>query len=254
MPNETQWLTTADAAKRLNVSSRTVRRRCEAGTLAARFVAGVWEVSADAIGHADTDAAKVTDSRTRTDGHAAKQSDSDLNASADTRTQNADSRTSSDGHADTDTRTVGQPRGHSETGDLTARLIEQLERENKRLAEANEQHQRAEAELRAALREALRAMPKQLTAGNELVKVGDEIGGQTGQNGTGGAELQPIATQKENTVPTIATDGPQRAQSGAAGNVPNAAPDAVKSAPDARGRGLRLVRDGLKAMFGGKGI
>jgi len=226
MSNEpgARWLTTADAAKRLNVSSRTIRRRCEAGTLAARFIGGQWEVSADAIGHADTGADKSADTGTRADGHA----DTDLNASADTRTQSADSRTSSDGHADADTRTDGQPRGHGESlsnGDLTARLIEQLERENKRLAEANEQHQRAEAELRAALREALRAMPKQLTAGNE-----------TGQNGTGnGGQFEQPRTGLD--VDESATNRQQRQQIDAAGNVPNATANGAKSPANAQETG-----------------
>lgn len=81
-----------------------------------------------------------------------------------------------------------------------------------------EQHQRSEAELRASLREALRAMPKQLTAA-------------------------PAATPTEASTPTTPkASGAQQIAN--ANNVPNATPNAVKSPP------ARTPRPLWKLMFG----
>ena len=52
-------------------------------------------------------------------------------------------------------------------------LVDQLRTENAFLRGAVEQHQRSEAELRAALRKALEAMPKQLTGNSDEVDVRD---------------------------------------------------------------------------------
>ncbi len=53
-----EWLTVSQAAAALEVSERTVRRRCENGKLAARLATAdsgtVWEVSAAAVKAADT--------------------------------------------------------------------------------------------------------------------------------------------------------------------------------------------------------
>lgn len=51
--------------------------------------------------------------------------------------------------------------------DMAARYVSQLERENTFLRSQIEAHARAEAELRTALREAMRAMPKALNEGGE---------------------------------------------------------------------------------------
>lgn len=163
-----RWLSTADAAKRLDVSPRTVRRRCERGLIGARFIGGVWEVDGQSIGQSDTDADKSADSRTRPSGHAVtvtrtggQGTDGDLSASA---ANEADSRTES---------VANRPIGHSERDDdrreVEAELRAQLAREREFSAILKSQLEavtQSEAQTKAALREALRAMPKQLTAGD----------------------------------------------------------------------------------------
>jgi excisionase family DNA binding protein len=233
--NPAQWLSTSEAAKRLNVSPRTVRRRCERGEIGARLIGGVWEVDGASIGgdrkseeaksvvqnsaqpiNESSHAVKSADSRTRTDGHAVTDTrtvgqgaGTDLNASAD---RSADSRTDGRGQSDTDTR----PGGQTDSDRLTARLLTQLETENSFLRATVEQLQRDGAETRAALREALKMAPKQLTAGT-----------------------QPPEREPE------PTEAPQRDERDVVSNQGATVP----SGSTRRGAGLALVRDGIKRMF-----
>lgn len=180
------WLSTSEAAAALRCSPRTVRRRCERGEIGARFVSGVWEVDAAAIGHAD----KSADSRTRPSGQTAKQSDTDLNVSADSRTDSAANGSRTDGHADTEARSIGQTNDRHE---MEVELRAQLAREREFSAILKSQLEavtQSEAQTKAALREALRAMPKQLEAGTPEPP-----------------EAAPIA--QANNVPSETPDGPQ---------------------------------------------
>ncbi len=142
--SQPQVLGVAAAALILGVSPRTVQRRCNAGKLSARRVLSEfgeqWEIDRAEVEKAAT---APTTEATTTPRHVAP---------------------------------VSQPRPDdipgkifpvesSEGEGLAARYIARLETENDFLRSTVEQHQRSEAELRAALREALKAQPKQLTAG-----------------------------------------------------------------------------------------
>lgn len=156
-----QWLTVSEAAAMSNLSSRTIRRRCADGDLVARFESGVWKIDGQGIGQSDTPSAN----RTRPIGQSAKPSDSDLSAPSANRT---------DGHGQSakDARPIGHDIGQTATtGDrreIEVELRAQLVREREFSAVLKSQLEavtQSEAQTKAALREALRAMPKQLTAG-----------------------------------------------------------------------------------------
>jgi hypothetical protein len=130
------FVTVTDAAKILGVSPRSVQRRCKAGTLGARRLetkfGEAWEVDRAQVEKAASEAA----------------------------TPPQKSRDETPDTAPTEPRHVAPAEG-----DLAARYVARLETENDFLRATVEQHQRSEAELRAALREALKAAPRQLTAG-----------------------------------------------------------------------------------------
>lgn len=129
-------VTVAEAAKILGVSPRSIQRRCNAGTLDARLIqtkfGDAWEIDRAEVEKAAPEAA----------------------------THPRQGRDETPDKAPTEPRHVAP-----EADDLAARYIARLETENDFLRATVEQHQRSEAELRASLREALRAQPRQLTAG-----------------------------------------------------------------------------------------
>lgn len=136
-----EFLSVAAAALILGISPRTVQRRCHKGKLAARLVLSEfgeqWEIDRAAVEKAATEGATLPPTAPR---HVTTVSQA---ASA------------------------GKPAASPEASeDLAARYIARLETENDFLRATVEQHQRSEAELRAALREALKAAPRQLTAGS----------------------------------------------------------------------------------------
>lgn len=144
-----QWLTTSQAATALGISPRSIRRQCEAGDLQSKRVGGAWRVAASAV-KSDTERPSetaitdntATDAATTSRIEAAK-----LDTERPSRTEEAD---------------------ETATGAATSanvEIIADLRDQVAFLRASVEQHQRSEAELRAALREALRAMPKQLTQG-----------------------------------------------------------------------------------------
>lgn len=122
------WLSVADAAAVLGVSTRAVQKRAERGTLPARRVqhgrALRWEI----------DGRKLNEN-------------TGANGSPDVR--KVDAKSSQDGR---------------EMDALTARLLAQLETENAFLRATVEQLHRDGAETRAALREALKSKTPQLLA------------------------------------------------------------------------------------------
>jgi excisionase family DNA binding protein len=130
------FLSVAEAAKILGVSPRSIQRRCKAGTLSARLIqtkfGEAWEINRAEVEKATPEAATP-----------ARQ-----------------------GRDETHDKAPTEPRHVTPVADdLAARYIARLETENDFLRATVEQHQRSEAELRASLREALRAQPRQLTAG-----------------------------------------------------------------------------------------
>jgi hypothetical protein len=165
---EAQPLTINQAAARLGISSRAVQKRCANGTLAARRVstpAGErWEVEGANL------PANLDASWTRTDeptGREPREPDAVLNSKSG-RVQDANPRTIGR-EPDANTRELIAEKD-ARIEDLRAQIDAwrlQAEAANRTAAEAS-----------AALREALKAMPKAITAGNESAPIeaaqGDE--------------------------------------------------------------------------------
>jgi hypothetical protein len=181
-----QWVSVAEAATRLNTTSRSIQRQCQSGKLRARRIEGkrgeVWEVEASELRQADQ---KERDGDTEGD-RSATTTATQKSATATSATPkpsvalfSPDSRLkSATGERDSATN-----QGDSD-GD-TARSValelqrtrDDLERERQeRMRDAEqiqflramvEGLQQSEAQTKAALREALKAMPKALTAGDE---------------------------------------------------------------------------------------
>lgn len=132
-------LTVAQVARLWGVSGRTVQRQCHAGKLRARRVESEfgeqWEIERAQVEQAATQ----------------RRQDPDKPAT----------------QATTMSRHVA-PMSHPQpeaAPDFTARYIDRLESENDFLRRALEQRDRDAAELRAALREALKIAPRQLEQG-----------------------------------------------------------------------------------------
>jgi hypothetical protein len=137
------WLSTADAAALLGVSPRAVQRRAERGTIAARKVdhgrSFRWEIDARDL---DANTSAATSSNVR------------LKFAQCSPITREDVR-QMDANTSPDVRAIDS--------DFHAHLIE----ENKFLRATVEQLQRDGAEVRAALREALKSKPPQLTDGTD---------------------------------------------------------------------------------------
>jgi hypothetical protein len=150
--NEGEWLTTADACHVLGISDRTLKRRVEAGAIESRLEAlprgGVRRL-------------------VRATNRAGQEKTAEgPNVRATNERKSETARASEEiraGHAGQIERATRGP--EVESGNVATPQVERLEKEVEFLRGLVEQHQRGEAELRAALREALRAMPKQLTEG-----------------------------------------------------------------------------------------
>jgi hypothetical protein len=162
-----KWLSVGDVAARLEASPRSVQRRCHSGRLRARLVptatGQAWEID-PAQFNPDTD--------DRND-RATTQTTEETTPTTQVTTLPTQETTATTGN---DTNGATQ----TTEGNWMAKYIAQMEQENSNLRDQVkqrnldiEQHQRAEAELRAALREALRAMPKQLTAGTPSTSATD---------------------------------------------------------------------------------
>jgi hypothetical protein len=137
-----EWLTTSDAAARLGIGERAVQKRCAAGTLTARRTdEGRWEVAADSLPRTGEP------NRTRTNRTGEPQDASRANLST--------------------IQDANEPNSGRERTGQDANQFARMEAEVLFLRSMIEQHQRSEAELRAALREALKAMPKAIEAGSQ---------------------------------------------------------------------------------------
>ncbi len=189
-----QWLTVSQAAARLGVSERTVQRRCKSGKLAAKLESGeegaAWMVDGSKL---PTGAA--TDDRLTTGEN----------------TQNTIESAQS---------VVSVPTG------AASGLLEHLRIENTFLRGLVEQRDRDAAELRAALREALKMSNRALPAVPENVRTesGAPQGPQQAQPAT-----PPRAVERSQTL------APQVG-----------APTATAR----RGDGLALIRNGLRRLLG----
>ncbi len=166
-PETRVWLSVNEAAAALGVSEKTVWRRAKAGEITARKVAGargglVWKIALNPTGQTETG----TDNR---NGQKSAGTDTApvIHAQTDRTNRNAQPDTGTDKN-DRD----GQPTGHGD--EMAARLLAQLEREVERLERDKEAWKRQAEEANrhaatatAALREYLKAQPKQLTSATE---------------------------------------------------------------------------------------
>jgi AraC-like DNA-binding protein len=134
-----EWLTVSEVAARLKISERTVQRRCKSGKLTARLESG------------DDGAAWLINGATLPTGDAITADTADNVPTGDA-TPNESESAQSVGSVTPDVATL--PTG------ADTDFLAHLKAENEFLRGAIEQHQRSEAELRAALRKALEAMPK----------------------------------------------------------------------------------------------
>jgi hypothetical protein len=171
-----KWISVRAAALALGVSARAIQKRAARGTLAARKVekdgASVWEVDGRELG-ANMDA-----------------------ATKPTPTQNS---VGLDANPGANPRTDGREPSAT-LPDFATKYVAQLESENEFLRRALESAQQSESITKAALREALRAMPKAIAAGDSSAR----IEADAPQNGDG---RQSDAD---------ATNGPQNAPNRAA--------------------------------------
>lgn len=167
MSNATgQWLTTAQAAAWLNITPKTVRRRIERGELDARKASRsggglVWLVL---IGD-------ETDISTPSSTDAKRTLDAQLNAQSERETLSS---------TDSGAQPKGQLDGHAKPSSTPSDRVSDLRDEVKFLRGVIEQLQRDGAETRAALREALKSAPKQLTAATSA--------GDSSESGSGPAQ------------------------------------------------------------------
>jgi hypothetical protein len=180
-----RWLPTSQAAAALNVTPKTIRRRIERGELEARKVARdgggiVWQVC---IGD---ETLVVTDTGTDTGTDTEHPSKGTRNAHRKGQAERV-TDTGTPIEVDTEKDMGVERKGHGKDTDLTTHLLEEV----RFLRAALEQRDRDAAELRAALRAALK-----LT----------------------GATSAP---QLEAGTP----EAPEREQSAPVGNVPSAQPD-----------------------------
>jgi hypothetical protein len=160
----TRWLTVAKAAAQIGISERATQRRCKSGKLRARLTATPtgqqWEIDPTEI---EEQAKQSGDTSDRDDIRRRDSNDAET-------TPTTEETTLPTATAPTQT-TETTPRDDSPdtqaNSDLAAKYVAQLETENRFLRAAVEARDRDAAELRAALRKALEAMPKQITSGEE---------------------------------------------------------------------------------------
>lgn len=171
-----KWLSVAQAAQIEGVSVRAVQRRCQSGKYGAR------RIQTPQGERLEVDAATLTTQR-RDDRRDERDDESPQRRDAVPENARADAAA-----------------GQQAAPDFTARYMAQIEAENAFLRATVEQHQRSEAELRAALREALKAQPRQLE-------------GSTEGAGVSSTQVPRTAT---NAAPPTAQDATQQNATGAA--------------------------------------
>jgi excisionase family DNA binding protein len=157
---QSEYLTVAQAAARLGLKERTVQKYCAAGKLAARRVStptgDAWQIdrvefdASEAINKAPTERTNAQRTTERTAPAPRAQNESPISKSSE--------RTAND-------RTHSGERTSDAAENVSAMLAQSRE-EIHFLRGLVEQRDRDAAELRAALRKALDAMPKALTSGS----------------------------------------------------------------------------------------
>jgi hypothetical protein len=147
--NASQWLTVSQAAARLGVSERTVQRRCKSGRLTAKLESG------------EEGAAWLIDGATLPTGAAIGAANVPTGADSPFESETAQSG------GTLPTGAANVPTGAAIGADSV--LVARLEGEVTFLRGLVEQRDRDAAELRAALREALKISTRALPAGSETV-------------------------------------------------------------------------------------
>ena len=183
--NGAEWVSVARFASLEGISPKTVWRRAKSGQLEARKVAGgrggfVWEIALNPTG-------QPTDRPDKTDRTPSGQSEGDKPVLRSEPTGQPDKT-----ERPTDRTATGQ------TDEVTARLLAHLERENAFLRASVEQHQRSEAELRAALREALKIAPRQLSAAPDTTAINRQQDTQNGAPDNMPDAIQTAPEPKQN--------------------------------------------------------
>lgn len=154
-PEKPEYLTVAEVAARLKVTERTVQKRCAAGKLAAQLVSTPdgdrWQI--DPANFDANEAPERTRTPARTDANGREQ-----NEATELKTNSKAPEPDANDH----------PNGREQwtrTDANAAELLAQSREEILFLRGLVEQRDRDAAELRAALRKALEAMPKALPDG-----------------------------------------------------------------------------------------
>lgn len=197
-----EWLSVSQAASALGISERTARRRCESGKLEARLVATesgqAWQIAAAAVNGAATGAAKTPEGAAIAADRVRPHFKSETGEGADT--------AANSGEGAANTAAIGAAIGAATFQSAPPlenpleMLRDALERErdqNAFLRGLIEQRDRDAAELRAALREALRAMPKAITAGDMSTHAAAHDAPQARENSETGKAARPSANGQE---------------------------------------------------------
>lgn len=177
-----EWLTVSQAAAALGVSTRTVQKRIARGEIEARRVPWQkgerFEIEARTLSANQGRSANAIKGESSANGSHLKPG-FDAQASANPKRER--SRLSSHSvRASNDLQLL----------EITREALADVREQNAFLRATVEQHQRSEAELRASLREALRAMPKQITQGSA-------------PDVTRNAQSEPEAAAMGNDGPTV---------------------------------------------------
>jgi excisionase family DNA binding protein len=155
-----EYLTVAEAAARLGISTRAVQKRCANGSITAQRIGGQWQVLA-------LDAMRTGELQNEHQG--ANRTGGERTGSHSKRTEPANERTIG---REPNRELANQNELQNEPA--AAALLAQSREEVLFLRGLIEQRDRDAAELRAALRKALEAMPKAITEGAKLEQVGTE--------------------------------------------------------------------------------
>lgn len=200
-----EYLTVAEAASRLGISTRAVQKRCASGSITAQRIGGQWQVLAlDSMRTGELQNEPVRSAN----------EPQDANRTNGVRTDSRSKRTEP-----ANERTIGrepnrEPANQNELQNepAAAALLAQSREEILFLRGLIEQRDRDAAELRAALRKALEAMPKAITDGGASTPNGEKLGqvgtGEIGQVRTVNLETRENAPQAPATTNASQTTRP----------------------------------------------
>lgn len=190
-----EWLTVGQAAAIIGVSEKTLRKRIAGGEVAAerqKLSAGGWAWRVDG-----TRLEGATEGSNRFQPRDGKSFEHD-GAGSGVEVPTASNRaTEAHGSVTEEVPTAQMPILQAlQVPDARDEMVVELRDQVKFLRAAVEQHQRSEAELRAALRTALAAMPKALPDGESSTR---SVVNQSAENGAESSKSEPMRQQTPNT-------------------------------------------------------